>query len=142
MWQFLLGAFLGGTFFGLIGFLIGYWVVQQGGAQEAGQVVGEHVEEHRDEWKERGRAVLNALFGGKRKFVWLAVFVVVGLVFIGIALKPEQLRTINTGMNQFVDGCGKTQTIDVTAEDVRRGYVILDYKGPCEITQPLGPAAK
>lgn len=78
---------------------------------------------------ERGKAILAFL-----RSYWIVLAVVVILLVFGISIAVQQMNVkpeMGLGLTQFQDKCGKTVPVEITLEDVRRGYVRVGSTEEC-----------
>lgn len=86
---------------------------------------------------EAGKAVLTFV----RRYWWVLLIVVV-LAAWGISTliqQANQVPQVHLGLNQFTDKCGVSVTVDLTVEDVHRGYFTVGSTAECRRIVNLKP---
>lgn len=131
-----------GTLF--LGMLIGavvMWVyVDREGFRDRLAGIRDSAVEHAPSAEQTAGAA-SALWAFVRKH-WLVILVVMVLLIWGISSLIQQanyIPQVHLGLNQFTDKCGKSVTVDLTVEDVRRGYFTVGSTPECRRSVNLNP---
>ncbi len=91
---------------------------------------------------EQTASVASALWVFVHKY-WLVLLIIIVLLIWGVShliQQANQVPQVHLGMNEFADKCGKSVIVDLTVEDLRRGYFTVGSTPECRRIINLKPA--
>ncbi len=122
---------------GAMGGALGMWIaLDREGLRDRLTSITDHAPSG-EQAADRGKAIL--AFAAKN---WMVVLVIAVLLIWGISSlvqQANQVPQVHLGLNQFTDKCGQSVTVDLTVEDVHRGYFTLGSTPECRRIVNLSP---
>ena len=132
---------IGTLVLGIVIGALGMWIyLDREGFRDRLSGIRDSAAEHAPSGEQTASAA-SALWAFVRKY-WLVLLIVVVLAVWGISSliqQANQIPQVHLGMNQFADKCGKSVIVDLTVEDVRRGYFTVGSTPECRRIVNLKP---